>query len=223
MALKLKEILDEARKKPQVISSDNGSEFGGLVAEFLQHRGIVQKFRNVGDLNALGLLDRQIGLLKRKLADMHGTTKKSWAVNLQAAVKALNATPKPAVLHGAAPADVRKDHEATFMLMQDQARAIQHNKRITETKAKAVMQGDGVFRPQVAITKFKRNYQATYGDPRQATKVERGVVTSTTGEAFPLKTVKLVPAGAAAVSAGTVHAGKCVTAAPTFSRACRIF
>ena len=48
VALKLKQILDEARKKPQVISSDNGTEFGGIVAEFLQHRGIVQKFKNVG-------------------------------------------------------------------------------------------------------------------------------------------------------------------------------
>ena len=67
VALKLKEILEEARKKPQVISSDNGTEFGGIVAEFLQHQGIVQKFKNVGDLNALGLLDRNIGLLKRKL------------------------------------------------------------------------------------------------------------------------------------------------------------
>ena len=78
MALKLKQILDEARKKLQFISSDNGSEFGGLVAEFLQHRWIVQKFKNVGDLNALGLLDRQIGLLKRKLGEMHGVNGKSW-------------------------------------------------------------------------------------------------------------------------------------------------
>ena len=93
VALKLKQILDEARKKPQVISSDNGTEFGGIVAEFLQHRGIVQKFKNVGDLNALGLLDRNIGLLKRKLGEMHGVNGKSWAVNLPAALKGLNATP----------------------------------------------------------------------------------------------------------------------------------
>ncbi len=79
MATKLKEILDEAtsngRRKPQVISSDNGAEFGGLTSQFLQQRGIVQKFKVVGDLNALGLLDRQIGLSKRKLAEMHGTTR----------------------------------------------------------------------------------------------------------------------------------------------------
>ncbi len=44
VALKLKEILDEAHKKPQVISSDNGTEFGAFAAQFLQHRGVVQKF-----------------------------------------------------------------------------------------------------------------------------------------------------------------------------------
>ncbi len=91
VAEKLKEILDqrlgENRKKPQIISSDNGSEFvGGAVAALLQRRGIVQKFKEPGDLNALGLMERQIGLLKRKLAEMHATTKKSWAVNLQVAV-----------------------------------------------------------------------------------------------------------------------------------------
>ena len=111
------------------------------------------------------------------------------------------------MLHGAAPADVKKDPETTFMLMQDQAKAIQKNKRVSETKAKAV-QNNTTFRPQVAITKFKRNYQATYGDPQQAAKVEHGRVTSTTGETFPLKTIKIVPVGAATVSAGTVHAIK---------------
>ena len=58
VATKLKEILDEAtsngRKKPQVISSDNGAEFGGLVAQFLQHRGIVQKFKKRGGFERLG-------------------------------------------------------------------------------------------------------------------------------------------------------------------------
>ena len=59
VATKLKEILDEATsdgcKRPQVISSDNGTEFGGAVAQLLQQHGIVQKFKDAGDLNALRL------------------------------------------------------------------------------------------------------------------------------------------------------------------------
>ncbi len=85
MAAKLKEIFDEAasdgRRRLQVMSSDNGSESQGATTQLLQQRGIFQKFKDVGDLNALGLLDRQIGLLKQKLAEMHGITKKSWAVS----------------------------------------------------------------------------------------------------------------------------------------------
>ena len=223
VALKLKEIIDEARKKPQVISSDNGAEFGGLVAQFLQHRGIVQKFKNVGDLNALGLLDRQIGLLKRKLGEMHGINSKSWAVNLPAALKALNSTPKPGVLHGAAPADIgRTDDEATFMLLQDQARAIQHNKRIMETKTKALTQGDGAFRPQIAITKFKRNYQATYGDPHQTRKVERGVVTSTTGRPSHSRRSSSSQLVRRLCPRAPCTPENCATAAQIFYRACRI-
>ncbi len=119
---------------------------------------------------------------------MHATTKKSWAVNLQAAVTALNSTPKPAVLHGDAPAEVKDNPKVTFMLQQDQARDLQHNKKVTETKAKAAL--ENTFRPQAGVTKFKRNYQATYGDPKTTAKVENGRVTATTGESYPLKRIK---------------------------------
>ncbi len=59
---------------------------------------------------------------------------------------------------------------------------------------------DGNFRPQLELTKFKRNYQATYGEVHQAAKVAHGRVTATNGENFPVKTIKIVtfPAVAAA-------------------------
>ena len=202
VAPKLHEILVSAIKMPQFISSDNGTEFGGDVARLLLKADIVQKFKEPGDLNALGLLDRQIGLLKQRLTEMHGRTKKSWATNLQVAVKALNATPKPAVLHGAAPAEVSQNPEVKFMLLQDQARAIQHNKKITEKKTAAVMEGN--FRPQLELTKFKRNFQATFGEVHQAAKVEHGRVIATTGASFPLKTVKVVAFPVAAAEAAPV-------------------
>ncbi len=104
-----------------------------MVAALLRQKNVVHKFKDAG-------------LLKRKLAEMHATTKKSWAINLQAAVAALNSTPKPAVLHGDAPSEVKDNPKVTFMLMQDQARDLQHNKKITETKAKAAL--ENTFRPQ---------------------------------------------------------------------------
>ena len=79
-------------------------------------------------------------------------------------------------------------------------------KKNTETKAKAAL--ENTFRPQVGVTKFKRNYQATYGDPKTTAKVENGRVTATTGETYPLKQIKIVPVGSTAVTAATAHARK---------------
>ena len=203
----LKEILDQSegdnRKRPTFISSDSGTEFrNDEVKNFLARKGIVQKFKDAGDLNALGLLDRSIGLLKRRLAELHAENKKSWAVNLQSAVAALNKTPKPEVLHGAAPAEVRSDPEVKFMLLQDQARALQHNMKLNKERERELARTGGTFRPQLELTKFKRNYQATYGDPKTAQRVEAGRVHTAGGESYPLKRVRVVPAGSSAVVTG---------------------
>ena len=58
------------------------------------------------------------------------------------------------------------------------------------------------------MTKFKRNYQATYGDPKTTAKVENGRVTATTGESYPLKQIKIAPVGSTAVTAATTHTRK---------------
>ena len=54
----LRSILGSAPKKPQVISTDNCPEFKGIVSAYLEEKQIVQRFRSVGDINALGLVDR---------------------------------------------------------------------------------------------------------------------------------------------------------------------
>ena len=107
VAGQLREILKEARKKPQFITCDQGNEFKGPVETLLIRRNINQKWKELGDVNAIAVVDRAIGLLKRKLAEMRSSGGKSWGKNLQAAVHALNNTPKPEVLHGASPEEVR--------------------------------------------------------------------------------------------------------------------
>ncbi len=203
---RLLEILNAARKQPQVISSDGGAEFTKDVSEMLTRRGgIVQRFKDAGDANALGVVDRQIGLLKRKLAERGGWTPQ----NVQAAVKALNSTPKPGVLHGAAPEEVSEDPEVTFMLMQDQAKALQQNQKVADRKRTAV-ERTGTFRPQIALGKFKRNYQATYGDPEQVGSMGNGRVTSTAGNTYPLKQVKVVPANASRIRGSAPVRGRVI-------------
>ncbi len=202
VAIALKSILASAEKKPQVISSDNGTEFSqGPVVALLGAEGIVQKFKDPKDLNALGLADRNIGVLKRKLGELHNRNNLSWASNLEAAVKQVNATPKPDVLYGAAPKDVQNEPEVAFMLLRDQAQAIAHNQKLTNNRAAALEKTD-TFRAPVKLTKFKkRNFQATYGDPMEVSEVSMGRVVATNGQSFPLKQIKVVPATARRVGA----------------------
>ena len=83
-------IFIEAPHKPQVISTDNGQEFKGIVSEYLEEKHIVQRFRSVGDINALGIVDRAIQQLRLKIAEIMARSKSStWKV-LPEAVLALN-------------------------------------------------------------------------------------------------------------------------------------
>ena len=165
----------------------------------LDKKNIILRFKDVNDLNALGLLDRTIGLLKKRLAEAHATNKLSWGRNLQAAVAALNKTPKPEVLHGAAPAEVRDDPEVRFMMLQEQARGLKKNNDQNAAR-EAQLKTTGTFRAQEAVTKFKRNFQATYSaEPKKVDTIDRGRVRTATGESYPLKQIKIVPAGAGGI------------------------
>jgi hypothetical protein len=109
-----------ARKKIQVIASDNGNEFLGPVAELLLDRGIAHRLKPVGNVNALGVVDPTIQTLNKKIAELSSTTKRTWPDLLQQAVIALNSTPKPGVLHGDSPAEVKDDPEVQFLLQPGQ-------------------------------------------------------------------------------------------------------
>ena len=103
---KLSQIFAAAGHKPKVISSDNGQEFRGVLSEYLDEKLVVQRYKSVGDVNALGLVDRAIQQLKLKISEILSTrADKTWVDVLPDAVKALNSYPKD-VLHGAAPKQV---------------------------------------------------------------------------------------------------------------------
>ena len=163
---RLAEILDSAPKKPQFIGSDGGLEFTGSVSAMLAERKIVQTFTDRGDHNALGAIDRAIGLLKRKLAEMHAKTGEEWHKLLNAAVKALNATPKPGVLpEGPGTGDPAEQEEP----------------------------GDQAEGPGSGRRPLPRGFQGTYGELQRAAKVEgTRVVSEGGGERYPLKRIKIV-------------------------------
>jgi hypothetical protein len=193
-----------------VIASDGGSEFTGPVADMLFDRGIAHRVKAPGDVNSLGVVDRAIQSLKTKLAELSSTSKRTWPDLLQQAVSALNRTPKPKVLHGESPAGVEDDPEVRFLLQQDQAKNFRHNTRLTE-RQQARLEADGAFRAplQGSTKKFKRGFQATYGEVQRPQSVRGGIVTATDGTRHSLKQIRTVPVDSSRVnpSFGTDTAG----------------
>ena len=65
VATALEALLNLAPKMPKLISSDNGNEFLGPVATLPTRLKIAHSFKAVGDVNAIGLIDRAIMTLKK--------------------------------------------------------------------------------------------------------------------------------------------------------------
>jgi hypothetical protein len=150
------------RTKILLIVSANGNEFLVPVADFLLDRGIIHRFKPMGDVNVLGVVDRTIQSLNKEIAELSSTTNLTWPDLLQQAVTTINATPQPGLLHGDSPEEVRNDEEVRFMLQQDQARAFKHNARLTE-QHQARLESDSAFRAPLpgSTSKFKRSFRAT--------------------------------------------------------------
>ena len=191
---KLSQILKENPEKPNVISSDNGQEFQGAVQKYLYKRAITYRYKSVGDVNALGLVDRAIQQLKLKMSEILSTNaEKTWVDVLPDAVKALNSYPKD-VLHGAAPRQIRTDPQVRFMLLEDQAKNAETNTKLTQRRA-TKLTAEGGFRAPLpeSTSKFKRGAQATYGEVKQVASIQGSTVTDSEGGKINIKRVKAVP------------------------------
>ena len=191
----LRGILDSIPKKPAVISSDQGLEFSGPVGQELKDRGIGHKLKDTLAKNELAVVDRIIQALKKTIARMMAKTKGgTWVNFLDDAVKAYNETPH-STLHGETPADVLQSPEATFMLMQDNARKMEHNAKLLRDR-RAKLQEEGAFRaprPE-AVKKFKRGYQATYSEAKRISRFEGSEAIADDGVRIDVKFLKPVDA-----------------------------
>ena len=103
------------------------------------------------------------------------------------------------------PTAVRTDPTVRFMLLQDQARALEHNTKLT-AKRRGNLEDAGGFRAPLpdSTSKFKRGFQATYGDVKQVANVRGSTVTDTEGKSHNLKQLKIVPANSSAVAPAAV-------------------
>ena len=80
---------------PYTISSDKGVEFTDkAIRNYVDSIGSHQRFKDVGGMNAIAVVDRTMGLLKRKLANIEAVVSTNWSGALQRATKVLNDEPK---------------------------------------------------------------------------------------------------------------------------------
>ena len=188
----LSTIRDQAGHWPKSILSDKGAEFSGAVATWGSRHNVVMKTKDPADKNGLAVVDRAIQTLKMKLAErMSENEKGAWTKYLKEATSHINATPKPTVLHGAAPNEVQSDPMLQFMLGQDNARKLQHNMALRDKRAAAVE--DKYFRTPVK-NNFNRAYNPNYSSGvKYAIAVEGPKVIDNAGKGHPLKAVQPVP------------------------------
>ena len=177
--------------QPLVLTTDGGAEFTADFAEELKDRKIAHRLKD--GKNSIAIVDRAVGSLKLTLAKMMATRSGSWRAMLQDAVEALNKQPK-AVLHHQAPEQVSSDDQVTFMLLQDNARNLLHNKALNERRTKA-LQDAGSFRaPAQGLDRktFKRGTDPSFGEKKTLQGIEGSTAVATDGTRIDIKHLQSV-------------------------------
>ena len=193
----MKSIVGQAPEKPYTISSDRGEEFvSPAMQAYLASVGIKLRPKDKGDPNTLGVVDKAIQILKKTLFRLKGTEGGDWPSLLARATRSMNDTPKPDVLHGESPNEVKDQPAVKMMLLEDNARKIKHNDDLGKTRQKALNSVGNTFRAPVAIDKkwTKRGFRATYGPVVRAADIENAWVTGLDNKRYDLKSIKPVRA-----------------------------
>ena len=154
-------LLDDPKLAPEIISTDSGNEWKGAVEALLQERQIVHRTKDPSDVNALAAVDRFIQTLKKRLAENLASEKGELADRVAEVVRQYNESPHE-TLFDEAPVDLAESKVASFMNLQENARKLQHNQKLFESRKRAVESAGAFRRPLPGLTKFKRGFQATY-------------------------------------------------------------
>jgi hypothetical protein len=154
-------LLDDPKLNPNIISTDSGNEWKGEVKALLEARQIVHRTKEPSDVNALAAVDRFIQTLKKRLAESLASKKGQWEDRVAEIVRQYNESPHE-TLFDEAPVDLAESKVASFMNLQENARKLQHNQKLFESRKIAVESAGAFRRPLPGLTKFKRGFQATY-------------------------------------------------------------
>ncbi len=187
----LRRLLAGLPKQPAMISSDKGNEWVGPVQELLDASGIIRKTKDPNDANALGVVDRAIQTLKKKLAESLSEEPGEWASRILDVVKAYNSTPHAAI-HGE-PEEVKSNEVQSFLVLQDNAAKLKSNQTLLETRKKQLEEKGAFRRPLKGLNAFRRGFKAAYGPVEKVETVSGSLVKPQgDGETIDVKRVQTV-------------------------------
>jgi hypothetical protein len=187
----LRRMLTGLPKQPAMISSDKGNEWAGPVQELLDDRGILRKTKDPADANALGVVDRAIQTLKKKLAESLSEEPGEWASRIKEVVKAYNSTPHAAIQ--GEPEEVKSNPVQSFLLLQDNAEKLKSNQTLLETRKKQLEVAGSFRRPLKGLNAFRRGFKAAYGPVEKVGTVSGSLVKPQgDGEVIDVKQVQTV-------------------------------
>ena len=193
-------IVAERHVKPTVLSTDQGWEFKGVFAEYLEREGIYHQIKDPRALNSQGTLDAAIKALRPMLARIQTEeSTKNWAAEVERAVAVYNHLVH-SHLNGRSPDEVQDDGDLRFHLEKQAAEDMQHNSEMI-TKRDAKITAAGFFREELPAQKFRRGFHVKYGDKVHAVKsVFNNRVVDSEDKEFVGRHVLAVPIGSSDIN-----------------------
>ena len=180
-------VRDLAGTKDVVLSTDGGFEFRGVERSLTE--GAVHRVKDKNDRNALAVVDRAIQTLKKDLATSAARDGGDWDTGLQKAESAYN-NRYHSVVHGA-PAEVEKNPQQEFRVLQDNASKFEYNKALQKRRERDLNEA-GAFR--APVPDGGRGFNPRYGPVQKLGAVQEGglYVTNREGTPFLLKQIQPV-------------------------------
>ena len=177
---------------PKMLLTDAGAEFKNAFNTMLTQKQIIHKYRR--GINSMATLDRAIGSAKKQ---MFQRLAKQGNMKLDKIVEAVEEGYNNSYNEGiqSTPEKSSQNDEAgkvqQFRLMQDNARAIEHNHSNASSKMEKVEE-QGAFRVQQRST-MQRGFKPQYSELKQVATVERSQVADTAGKIYNVNEVQAVP------------------------------
>lgn len=186
----LRRLINSMDKKPVFVFTDKGNEFTNEVSTMLEEKEIIHKTRREAhDMNVLGVIDRAIQTIKKRLAENLADNKSEWVQRLNVITKQYNDTAHT-TLHGTEPSKFGKEGQelSEFQTLADNADKLQHNTRLLERRKKKLADPGGFRTPIGAPKDFNRGFKQQWGSTVHVIKSIHGsVVTAEDGTKSDVK------------------------------------